>query len=292
MLAEGKLRLGLAGGGQLRWAVADLTAIVETLRARRDFSPVAAVALGQMLTGAALVLRLQNKTPVRMILETRGDGPLGRVMAEANESGHLRGSVTVPQAQSPKGRGDLDTVGAIGEGTLRVIRQMKNNTYESLVPLRAEGGVSHQLTHFLQQSDQTRSALLVGVLVKPGGVAAAGGMILEALPGADDDLVRLLEDSLENLPSVSRRLEESGTEGLLDEVLGQLDRKTLETLPLAYSCSCDRDRLRLHLTHLPAEDRDHLLEVRGEEPGRSTEVDCNFCGAHYRFSAEELSIPQ
>ncbi|MCH9648010.1 MAG: Hsp33 family molecular chaperone HslO [Deltaproteobacteria bacterium] len=297
IMARGHLRVGLAAKGQLRWAVADLSEIVEAARQRRDLSPVASVALGQMLAGAALILRLQSKTPVRVILESQGDGPLGRVTAEADDLGHLRGSVTVPQAvvpttgQASEGEG-IDSAAGIGKGNLKVIRQMPNITYESVVPLLDGQGVSQQLTHFLQQSDQTQSALLLGVLLRSDGVAAAGGLILEALPGADEDLVNTLEGTLSRLPSVSRCLEEKGVDGLLAEVFGELDRKDLESLPLAYVCTCDRERLRLHLAHLPAEDRDHLLEMKEEGQEAGTEVECNFCGAHYRFSAEELSIPQ
>ena len=296
VMADGQLRVGLAAGGQLRWATAEMTEIVETARQRRDLSPLASVALGQMMTGAGLILRLQSKTPVRLILDSQGDGPLGRVTAEADDRGRLRGSVTVPQAQISSqeggaGRG-IDASLGLGEGNIKVIRQMPNITYESVVPLLEGKGVSQQLTHFLQQSDQTKSALLLGVLVKPTGVAAAGGLIVEALPGADDDLLQTLEVTFESVPSVSRCLEEEGTEGLMSAVLGELDREVMEELPLTYACNCDRDRLRLHLANLPAEDRDHLLSVG--EPGQQafTQVDCNFCGAQYRFSAEELSTPQ
>lgn len=296
-MGHGSLRVGLAAKGQLRWAVADLSEIVEAARGRRDLSPVASVALGQMLAGAALILRLQSKTPVRVILESQGDGPLGRVTAEADDLGRLRGSVTVPQAtvqrSSPEDEGDgIDSAAGIGKGNLKVIRQMPNITYESVVPLLEGQGVSQQLTHFLQQSDQTQSALLLGVLLRSEGVAAAGGLIVEALPGADEDLLDTLELALSGLPSVSRCLDEKGADGLLAEVLGELDREDLETLPLTYVCTCDRDRLRLHLAHLPAEDRDHLLEMKEEGQETSTEVECNFCGAQYRFSAEELSVPQ
>src|SRR5436309_14242633 len=91
--ASGRLQLGLAGAGALRWAVADVTDIVEEARGRLDLSPVAAAALGRSLAGAALLLRLAAKTPTRLVLEIRGDGPLGRVIADADQEGNLRGMV-------------------------------------------------------------------------------------------------------------------------------------------------------------------------------------------------------
>src|SRR5262245_48457308 len=91
--AQGRLDLGLAGEGSLRWAVVNVTDIVQEARDRLDLSPVASAALGRSLAGSALLLRLAAKTPTRLVLEIRGDGPLGRVLAEADQDGNLRGMV-------------------------------------------------------------------------------------------------------------------------------------------------------------------------------------------------------
>ncbi|MCB1033934.1 MAG: Hsp33 family molecular chaperone HslO [Acidobacteria bacterium] len=291
-IGRGRLRLGLAARGELRWAVIDLGEVVETLRERRDLSPVAAVTLGQMLAGAALLHRMQLKTPVRLILEARGDGPLGRVTAEADHRGHVRGSVTSPRAVVEGEGDDLDVMAALGRGILTVRRQMPSRTYESQVPLVEGGGISQQLSFYLEQSEQTASAVLLGVLARPTGIAAAGGMILEALPGTDDDLLKALEAKLKTFHRVSRTLEAEGIDGLLKAVLGELEQEVLEERDVVYSCSCDRERFRLQIAGLPLEDRTYILESE-ESGGRDTvEVECNYCGAQYSFSIEELSVPQ
>ena len=292
-LGRGRLRLGLAARGALRWAVADLGEIVEIQRRRRDLSPVAAVALGQMLAGAALLHRLQLKTPVRLILEARGEGPLGRVSAEADQRGHVRGTVAIPQATVASGAGhDLDVMDALGKGLLKVRRQMRSTTYESQVPLVEGGGISQQLAFYLEQSEQTASAVLLGVLARPLGVASAGGMILEALPGTDLDLLRALETKLGSLDGVSRTLESGGLDGLLEAALGELDREVLEEREIEYSCGCDRERFRLQIASLPPEDRAYLTAQDEPAAPRSVDVECNFCGTHYAFSLEELSVLQ
>ncbi len=291
-LAFGTLRAGLAARGDLRWAVAELGTMVEWLRLRRDLSPVAAAALGQLLAGTALMHHLQLKTPVRMIVELLGDGPLGRLTAEANNRGELRGAVTMPHAVvEGSAPGEIDVQAAVGEGLLRVIRQMENVTYDSKVPLIA-GGIGHQLTHFLGQSDQTASAVLVGVLARPDGVASAGGMIVEALPGTDEDLLQGLEARLGALGSVSRLLARGGTDSLLDAVLGQLDREDHGERRLVYRCTCERDRFRAHLTGLSTPDREHLLEVQGDRASADLEIECSFCGERYVFQPEELRATQ
>lgn len=197
----------------------------------------------------------------------------------------------MPQAVAPAGAGLLDVGAGLGKGILRVLRQkdpskFDGGLYESKVPLLEGKGLSHQLSHFLEQSEQTRSAVLLGVLVKPEGVAAAGGLMLEALPGTDEDLAMALESRLADLDAVSRLLEEGGTDKLRAEVLGAMDQELLETNEISYRCSCDRERFRLHIVGLSADDREHVLAERDDAP---IEVECNFCGELYRFSPEEIS---
>ncbi len=294
-LAHGTLHSGLAANGSLRWVLADLTDIVETLRQRRDLSPSAAVALGQIMTGTSLVLRLMSKTPQRLIVEARGDGPLQRLMAEAHEDGTVRSMISDPLLSDPsQDGGDPGVVGSsstdiavrplLGTGTLEVIREPTGGQrYTSKVEL-VEGGLSQNLAHYLAQSEQIHSAVLLGVLTRPDGVAAAGGLVIEALPGTDDDVLSALEENLAGMHSVSRYLEQ-GVATLLDAVLGDIDRERLELRTLGYRCGCDRDRLLSQLQGLPSEDRDYLRQTP------STEAECAYCGTKYTFRAEELAEP-
>lgn len=275
----GKLHVGTAANGDLRWALADMTPLVEEARVLRDLSPLAAIGLGQLLTAAVLLTRLVSKDPLRLVLEVRGDGPLGRLRAEADTIGRVRGLVERRLAERPAGAERATP--ELGTGTFRVVRQMKTRNYESRVSL-VDGGVASNVVHFLEQSEQIRSAVMLGVLARPAGVVAGGGLIVEALPGADPVLVRRLEERIPNLPSVSGLLEDGGPWSLLDHAIGEVERETLEERQLILTCDCDRERFRGHLRALAARDP----SILGDD--EEVEVQCNFCGAEYRFPVDEL----
>lgn len=286
MTAQGRLEMGLAGDGALRWAVVDLTDVLREARDRRDLSPVAAAALGRCMAGAALLHRLSAKTPTRLVLEVRGDGPLRQVLAETDDEGNLRGMVGDPQVEVPHyPNGKLAVGVAVGRGSLRVLREHGGGaSYHSQVEL-VNGEIGEDLAHYLDQSEQTSSAVLLGVLAKPDGVAAAGGMIVEVLPGASDETIEKLQENISRIQGVSHLLEEGSIPNVLETVLAGFNRVVKEERILRYRCRCSRDRLLNHLILLSADDRDYLREEDG-----AIDADCVFCGAHYRFTREELQI--
>lgn len=274
----GRLSVGTAAQGTLRWALADVTPLVEEARIQRDLSPLAAIGLGQLLTAAVLLTRLISKQPLRLVLEVKGNGPLGRLRAEADTQGRVRGLVERRLARREKD--DAGGTPELGEGTMRVLRQLHRHNYESRVELIA-GGVARNVAHFLEQSEQIRSAVLLGVLTRPHGVVAGGGLILEALPGADPDLVHRLEDRIPKVGSVSGLLEEEGAWALLDRTLGAVEHETLEERPVILTCDCDRERFRHHLKALHTKDPTLLDDDE-------TRVQCAFCGEDYVFRPEEV----
>jgi molecular chaperone Hsp33 len=285
-LARGLLALGTAGGGGLRWAFADLTAVVEAARVRLDASPVAAAALGRVMAGAALLLRLAPRTPNRLLLEVKGDGPLGQVLAEADDQGGLRGTVAQRCVELPRRTdGKLPIGEAVGaRGTLRVRREYAGGSYHSEVEL-VSGEIAKDLVHYLEQSEQTQSAVLLGVLARPAGVSAAGGMIVEVVPGAEEEVLATLEGNLAAVASFSRLLGDAGAEGVVAQVLAGLEPETRERRELAYRCRCNRARLQRYLAALAAADAEALFA--GEE---TVSADCAFCGAHYTFERSEMGL--
>ncbi len=285
ILAEGRLQTGMAGDGSFRWAATDLSDMVDTMSRRLDLYPVAAAALGRALSASALLLRMVSKTPTRLILEIRGDGPLRMVRADADDRGHLRGTVGNPHAQVPDLAGDKLPVGrAVGDGFLRVFRQYEKGRYDSQVEL-VSGEIGIDVAHYLRQSEQSRPAVLVGVLGRHEGVAAAGGLILEALPGTSDSAFRTVEGNLASLPGVSRLLEEGGLEEALSQVFFGLDPQVRDETPLYYSCTCDRERFLKLLSSFSEED---LAESR--LPDGSIEATCHFCADTFRYEVEELEL--
>jgi molecular chaperone Hsp33 len=283
--AQGTLELGMAGNGAFRWAVADITDVMVEVRDRFDLWPVPAAALGRCLAGAALLQRLSTKTPSRLMLEVRGDGPILRVLAEADDEGNLRGLVGDGRVQVPDWPGGKLGVGrAVGRGYLRVLREYeKGNSYHSQVEL-VSGEIGEDVAHYLAQSEQAKSAVLLGVLGRPSGVAAAGGMVVEVLPGAPEETIARLESNIAGIRGVSHLLEEGGAEHVVEKVLAGFDREVKEVRPLRYRCRCSRERLLNHLTLLSAEDRDYLRADDG-----AIEADCAFCGTRFRYIPEELA---
>lgn len=285
LAAEGELEVGLAGGGWLRYGVADLGDVVEEARARLDLSPIASAALGRSYAASALLLRMAAKTPSRLVFELRGDGPIRSVLVETDDEGNLRGTVGEPRVDLPhRPDGKLPVGEAIGSGTLRVIRERPDGgSYASQVEL-VSGEIGLDVAHFLHQSEQRRSAVLLGVLTRPSGVAGAGGTIVEVLPGAPESVISTLETNLAGVGGVSRLFEDGGLERVLDTVFAGLDREVAERLPLRHRCRCSGDRLRAHLSMLPAEELSGLTTEDGRVEG-----ECVFCGSVYGFDPEELS---
>ncbi|MFQ5526502.1 MAG: Hsp33 family molecular chaperone HslO [Thermoanaerobaculia bacterium] len=273
--------IGLAGRGTFRWVAADLALALEEARRRLDLAPLPSVALGRALVGAVLLQRLSLKVPARLILEVAGDGPLGSLRAEAEYTGRIRGTVA-----NPRLAGESDgfrIASAIGNGSLNVTRETGRKRYSSKVNL-VSGELGDDLTHYLEQSEQIRSAVLLGVLPVPTGIGAAGGLIVEALPGTEEGALAQLESNLRALEGISTYLRDGGVARLIAATFEGLDVEHLEHYDLEYYCGCDRRRLLGHLRALGPEDLNELADDDG-----FCEAVCSFCGNRYRYEPGELS---
>ncbi len=284
----GRLVRGLAGDGAFRVLAVETTDAVEEARRRHGLSPTATAALGRALTGAALLAFLLSKTPrERVTLKIEGEGPLGHLVAEAGVDGRVRGYVGHPEADVPLSeKGKLDVGRLIGPGELRVMRSLPNGEiYDSSVPL-VSGEIAEDLAHHLLKSEQIPSAVLLGVRVSPEGpVEAAGGMVVQVLPGAPEEAIARLEENLKDLPGFSALLKEKGLTGAVREVLKGLDFEPTdlgEGVQVRFACRCDREKARDSLRFFGPEELREMAEEGGAE------VVCRWCGEVYRFSPEEL----
>ena len=292
LLQIGSLEYGVAGEVSLRWAAVDLTAVVEEARQRHDLSPIAAVALGRAMAGATLLLRLSVRASRRLTLTVTGDGPIGKIVAEVDSEGNLRGLVGEPHValpEPPEGplgerKAGLRIAEAVGRGLLRVRRELiDGSSYESQVALES-GEIGLDLAHFLEQSEQTQSVVLVGVLEGPEGIRAAGGMIVEVMPGAREDAVEQLELNLARIGGVSRTIGRGGLAELRDDVLHGLEPELIDRREVRFRCSCSREGLLGSLVGLPPEDFDSIRDDEGR-----VEAECSYCGARYLFQRGELA---
>ncbi len=275
---------GMAGDGDFRVIAAQTTTAVETAREIRDLSPVAADALGRAMTGSLLLARLLDKDVRNQYVTLRfeGNGPLGTVIADATVAGGVRGYVANPVPEDPI----LDVDAAIGNGMMTVIRGTPpaGKPYTSQL-LLGGNGIATDLTRYLMRSEQIASAVLLGVLNRRDGVAAAGGIVIQAFPHATEEAIAALEQRIREAPSLSTLIEKLPIEDVVATVLHGMHYKQIDegyTVPVSYSCSCSRERALGSIEFYGTAD---ILEMVDEG---GTEVVCQFCGRKYAFSAEEL----
>ncbi|BBL93431.1 33 kDa chaperonin [Thermus thermophilus] len=291
----GRILRGLAGEGDLRVVAAETTDIVEEARLRHGLSPTATAALGRAMTGALLLAQLLLKTPKeRITLRVEGTGPLGGLVVEADAFGHVRGYVKNPRAEVPlRGDGKLNVGELVGAGALRVDRSLPSGeVYTSTVPL-VSGEIAEDLAHYLWQSEQIPSAVLLGVRVKgEGEVEVAGGVAVQVMPGAREEVLDRLEANLKDLPGLTPLLRERGLEGALEALLAGLgfERTDLRALgyfqneiPARFRCRCNREKALEALVFFTPEEREEMIVKEG-----GAEVVCHWCGEVYRFSPEEV----
>ena len=274
---------------------AETTDIVEEARRRHGLSPTATAALGRAMTGALLLAQLLLKTPKeRITLRVEGTGPLGGLVVEADAFGHVRGYVKNPRAEVPlREDGKLNVGELVGAGALRVDRSLPSGeVYTSTVPL-VSGEIAEDLAHYLWQSEQIPSAVLLGVRVKgEGEVEVAGGVAVQVMPGAKEEVLGRLEANLKDLPGLTPLLRERGLEGALEALLAGLgfERTDLRALgyfqneiPARFRCRCLRQKALESQVFFTPEERDEMLLEEG-----GAEVVCHWCGEVYRFSPEEV----
>jgi molecular chaperone Hsp33 len=220
-------------------------------------------------------------------LKFEADGPLGRIVVEAERNGHVRGYVRNPGADVPDRDGKLDVSGALGTtGFLTVLKDLGlKEPYQGIVRLRS-GEIARDIAHYLLESEQIPSAVALGTYVESDGrVSAAGGFLVQSLPPPDPDAVERVASRLESLPPVTALLREGKTpEDLLRDIFSDIPFRILETQPLTLRCSCSRGRIERVLVSLGVQELKEMLEERGE-----AEVSCQFCRTIYRFNREELA---
>lgn len=276
----------LLADGQVRALAAVTTRTVEEARWRHDLYPTAAAALGRTLTVTAF-LGAMLKAPQKVFVEIVCDGPIKSLHTQADAEGRVRGYVGNPHVDLPaNAKGKLDVAGAVGNGKLYVIRNLGlREPYRGFVPL-VSGEIGEDFAHYFLRSEQTPSVVAVGVLVQPDHrVRAAGGLLLQVMPGASDAVISILERRARELPPISSAVDQGkDAEGLLSMVAGELDVRVLRRLPVQFKCSCSKERFERALIALGEEELRDMLETDG-----SAELVCHFCSEVYRFDAKELS---
>ncbi|MDA8236083.1 MAG: Hsp33 family molecular chaperone HslO [Clostridia bacterium] len=275
-----------AADGSIRAFAATTTNLVEEARRRHDTFPTATAALGRTLT-AGLIMGATLKGDDTLTLRIFGNGPLGGIITQADARGKVRGYVQEPHTHLPSNaQGKLDVGGAVGkEGFVYVTRDIGlKEPYTGSVPL-VSGEIGEDLAHYYVASEQIPTVVALGVLVDTDNhVLAAGGYIIQLMPGADEEVIFQLEQNLKEAAPVSALVELGYTpEKILEEVLKGFDLKVLEKKNVSFTCTCTKEGLEKVLISLGVDELEDMIREQG-----GAELICHFCSDKFEFDRAEL----
>ena len=284
----GELVRAMTRDGFVKAVAVTTTDIVERARQIHKSLPTATAALGRLLSAASMMGNMQKVENGSITLQVKGGGPLGTVLAVSDADGNVRGYVQHPQISlMEKYRGKLDVGGAVGtDGMLTVIRDLQmKEPYIGSVEL-VSGEIAEDIASYFVQSEQCPTACALGVLVDTDQhVRAAGGYIIQLLPGAPDSTIDRIEAGIEKAGAVTTLLDQGlSAQQLLEKVMEDLDLEILETAPVEYRCYCSRDRVTSTLISLGKKELQEIVE--DEE---TIHIECQFCDTIYDFTPAEIA---
>ena len=278
---------GIAAEGEVRAFAIHSNSMVEEARRRHDTSPVMTAALGRLLSAASMMGAMLKEEKALITLQIQCDGPAEGLIATADSQGNVKGFATSPKVEGTlKAPGKLDVGAAIGKGSLRVTKDIGlKDPYVGQCDL-VTGEIGDDLAYYFTMSEQTPSAVGLGVLVDTDWtVKQAGGFILQLMPGATEEVISALENNLGKIKSVTALMEEGLTpEEILEKLLGNLDLEILDRIPVEFKCDCSKERVSRALAAISHEDLEEMIES-----GETIKVKCDFCNTDYEFTTGELS---
>ncbi|EGY79707.1 Hsp33 family molecular chaperone HslO [Peptoniphilus indolicus] len=262
--------------------------MVEKSREIHNTSKTATAALGRSLTAAALMSENLKNEADTLTLNIKGDGDIGQIVVTAKANGIVKGYVNNPMADADirESDGKLDVGKIVGKGTLTVVAdQGLKEPYIGKVEL-ISGEIAEDLANYFYRSDQVPSVVSLGVLVDVDySVKAAGGFILQLMPGADDECISKIEQNISKIKSITSMLDEGMTpEQIVEAVMSGFEIKILDKKGIGFNCDCSFEKVEDSLISLGKGELKAIIE----EDGRA-EVMCHFCNSKYNFSKEELT---
>ena len=276
----------VAADAQIRAFAITARDLTETARQAHNTSPIATAALGRSMSGALMMADMLKGPDDLLTIQIDGDGPMQGLVVTADNKGNVKGYVKNPGViLPPNAQGHLNVGGAIGRGTLTVIRDMNlKDPYIGQIPL-VTGEIAEDLTAYYAQSEQIPSAVGLGVLMnKDNTVRRAGGFVVQLMPFADEEMISRLEDNIRQISSVTTILEEESTpEHLLRTVLDGFDLQVTSTEEVRFHCNCSRERFERGLVLLGKDELESIIA-----DGRDIDLVCQFCNRTYTYTPEEV----
>ncbi|MGO4890170.1 Hsp33 family molecular chaperone HslO [Anaerobacillus sp. MEB173] len=276
----------IAFEGKVRaYAVKTTDMVGEAVR-RHDTWPTASAALGRAMT-ATTMMGAMLKGEDKITVKIEGGGPIGQIIVDSNARGETRGYVGNPHVHFDlNSAGKLDVARAVGkDGFLSVVKDLgMREKFTGSVPL-ISGELGEDFTYYFVSSEQTPSSVGVGVLVNPDhSILASGGFIIQLMPGADDEMIDLIETKLQQLPPISKLIQAGmPPEEILYSLFGEENVKILDQMGVLFQCACSKDRFSQAIISLGKEEIKSMIDEDGE-----AETVCHFCNEKYHFNKGEL----
>ena len=281
----GKIIRTITSTGEVMCIAVDATDIVERAQQIHKTSAVTSAALGRLLSAASMMGDMLKGKDDSVTLRISGDGPAGSVIAVADSEGNCRGYVSNPVVEIDlNSKGKLDVSGAIGSGTLTVMKDLNlKEPYVAQIPL-VSGEIAEDITAYYATSEQTPTVCALGVLVNPDlSIRAAGGFMIQLLPFASEEAISGVEKSIEGLPSFTQMLSSGMTlETICKRALQEFEIEILDESEPVYKCYCSKERVEAALI---STGKAELEDMAKDE---KTEVSCHFCDAVYTFTSKEI----
>ncbi len=272
--------------GQARAFVATTKDMVNEAARRHEMSPVAIVASGRLFTAGAMMGTMMKNDKDLLTVRIKGNGPIGQLTVTADPKGNVKGFVGNPQVMLPLKDGRIDVAGALGIGVLSVTKDLglKEPYIGDTILVTSE--IGDDLTYYFATSEQTPSAVGLGVLMEKDNTAkGAGGFIVQMMPEATDETVGMVEANVQSITSVSELLDKGETpEDILERIFKGKPYKILEKIETRYKCDCSRTKVINAMLSLGADEIQSLIDE-----DKPVETKCQFCNEKYEFSLDDLA---
>lgn len=279
---------GIGFGGEVRVFAVRSTETVGEAQRRHNTWPIVSAALGRSMT-AAVMMGAMLKGEDKITVKIEGNGPAGPIIIDANAKGDVRGYVTNPHVHFELNeQGKLDVRRVVGtEGALTVVKDLGlRDMFSGQTPI-VSGEIAEDFTYYFATSEQVPSSVGLGVLVNPDNtILAAGGFILQLMPGCSEETITAIEQQLSKIEPVSKMIEKGFTpEQILEAVLGEEGQlEVLSTMPIQFQCQCSKERFGAAIIGLGVGEIQAMIDEDGQ-----AEAHCHFCEEKYLFSEQELA---